>query len=68
MIPEIHPAAEVELAAAANAGEQITTGLGEELLAETERILSILCDFPRLGTRLDKQYRRFPLSRFPYVR
>ncbi len=67
MTPEIHPAAEVELAAAADAGEQIATGLGDELLAETRRVLSILCDFPSLGTQLDEHYRRFPLSRFPYA-
>jgi toxin ParE1/3/4 len=67
MTPEIHPAAQVELAAAADAGEQIATGLAEELLAETQRILGILCEFPGLGTRLDKQYRRFPLSKFPYA-
>ena len=67
MIPEVHPAAEVELAAAADAGEQIATGLGDELTAETRRVLSILCDFPRLGTQLDKQYRRFPLTRFRYA-
>ena len=56
MIPGIHPAAEVELAAAASAGEQIASGLGDELLAEVQHVLSILCDFPKLGTQLDKQY------------
>ena len=67
MILEFHPAAELELAAAVTAGEEIATGLGAELSAETKRLVSLLCDLPRTGTPLVAGYRRFPLTRFPYA-
>ena len=67
MTPEFHPAADRELAAAVTVGEGIAAGLGVEFLTEAHRVISLLCDFPRLGTPLDQQYRRFPLTRFPYA-
>lgn len=67
MIPEFHPAAELELEAAVMAGEEIETGLGAELSAEAQRLVSLLCDLPRIGTPLGAGYRRFPLTRFPYA-
>jgi len=39
MIPEFHPAAELELEAAAPAGEEIETGLGAELSAKPSGLL-----------------------------
>ena len=67
MIPEFHPAAELELEAAVVAGEEIATGLGAELNAEAQRLVSLLCDLPRIGNPLGAGYRRFPLTRFPYA-
>jgi toxin ParE1/3/4 len=67
MTPEFHPAAELELVAAVMAGEEIATGLGAELNAETQRLISLLCELPRIGTPLGAGYRRFPLTRFPYA-
>jgi hypothetical protein len=65
MIPEFHPAAELELEAAVLDGEEIETGLGAELSAEPQRLVSLLCDLRRIGTPLRAGYRRFRLTRFP---
>ncbi len=67
MIPEFHPAAELELVEAVTAGEEIEKGLGIELSAEAQRVTSLLGDLPRIGTPLGGGYRRFPLTRFPYA-
>ena len=56
---EFHPAAEQELAAAVTLGEQRSSGLGGELLAE------VLCDTPNIGEAIDARHRRFPMRRFP---
>ena len=66
MIPEFHPAAEQELAAAIKAGEEIASGLGSELNVEAKRVVDLLCYLPRVGKPLDLSYRRFPLTKFPY--
>lgn len=67
MIPEFHPAAELELEAAVMAGEEIAVGLGAELSVEAQRLINLLCDLPRIGAPLGAGYRRFPLTRFPYA-
>jgi len=66
MIARFHRAAELELAAAMNDGEERATGLGAELLDEVERVVALLCEFPQLGIALDERRRRFPLQRFPF--
>ena len=66
MIPRFHPAAEMELAAAIDVGEERGAGLGDELLQEVRRVTALLCDFPEIGERLDAHRRRFPLKRFPF--
>ena len=67
MTPRFHRAAEHELAAAMRTGEARATGLGLDLLSEVERVVSILCDLPDIGERLDSRRRRFPLQRFPFA-
>jgi toxin ParE1/3/4 len=66
MIARFHRAAERELAAAMEVGEERGTGLGDDLLDEVERVVALLCEFPDLGERLDDKRRRFPLRRFPF--
>ena len=66
MIARFHRAAERELAAAMEVGEERGTGLGDDLLDEIERVVALLCEFPDLGERLDDKRRRFPLRRFPF--
>jgi hypothetical protein len=62
MIARFHRAAERELAAAMEVGEERGTGLGDDLLDEVERVVALLCEFPDLGERLDDKRRRFPES------
>ncbi len=66
MTPEFHPEAHKELAAAVKTGIERSPDLGRELLAEVRRVVSILCEMPQLGGRLDSQHRRFPLTRFSF--
>jgi hypothetical protein len=61
---EFHPAAEQELAAAVTLGEQRSSGLGGELLAEAQRIAELLCDTPNIGEAIDARHRRFPSVAF----
>ncbi len=67
MKPEFHPAAEQELAAAVNLGEQRSAGLGAELLMEAERVAELLGDALNIGEPLDARHRRFPMRRFPFA-
>jgi hypothetical protein len=67
MKSEFHPAAEQELAAAVNLGEQRSAGLGGELLTEAERITELLCEAPKIGEPIDARHRRFPMRRFPFA-
>jgi plasmid stabilization system protein ParE len=63
---EFHPAAQQELAAAVNLGEEQQPGLGGELLDEARRVTQLLGDLPWIGRPLDSRHRRFPLTRFPF--
>jgi toxin ParE1/3/4 len=66
VIARFHRAAERELAAAIEIGEERGRGLGQELLEEVERTVALLCQFPEVGESLDGQRRRFSLKRFPF--
>lgn len=66
MIARFHRAAERELAAAIEIGEERGGGLGQELLEEVERTVALLCQFPEVGEPLDGQRRRLSLKRFPF--
>ena len=62
-----HPAADVELRAAAAYYESRVAGLGEELIAELERLRSLIGKYPALGRRYDTVHRRVFLRRFPFA-
>jgi hypothetical protein len=64
MIARFHRAAERQLAAAMEVGEERGRGLGED--HEVERVVALLSEFPDIGERLDDNRRRFPLRRFPF--
>lgn len=63
------PEAEAELAAAATWYENQRPGLGLELIAEVDRAFEDITAMPEAWTlwRSDRDYRKRPLSRFPYV-
>lgn len=65
---EFHPDAKAELDYAAIYYETKRRGLGGEFLAEVERTLEHLCEFPQSGAEFRRTgYRRFVVRRFPYV-
>jgi plasmid stabilization system protein ParE len=66
VIAVFHPAAQRELVAAIEIGEERAQGLGHELLQEVERAVNLLCQFPNVGEPLDGPYRRLSLRRFPF--
>lgn len=61
-----HPAAEVELADAAQYYEQSRAGLGLDFLAEVELALGQLVATPEAFPQISKRTRRKSLWRFPY--
>lgn len=64
---QINAAAEFDLQVAvdfyaAHAGKR----LAALFLAEFERVMNLLCEFPDIGTPLSQGRRTFPMRRFPY--
>ena len=66
MIPAFHPDAAAELAAAVKGGIKFGTTVGFKLRAETFRIVKLLCQSPNIGEPLIEQYRKFPLTGYPF--
>jgi len=62
-----HPEAEAELFEAASHYESQLTGLGQAFTAEAERIISLLCAYPDVGSPLGSRRRRMSMDRFPYA-
>lgn len=62
-----HPAAELELRASASFYEERVTALGEDFIAEVERICRLLVRYPTLGSTYDPVHRRVSLRRFPFA-
>lgn len=65
----VHEEADTELTAAAEWYEHEREGLGDELLAEAARVLSVIAEGPTIwpfvpGSRV---VRSFLFTRFPYV-
>jgi toxin ParE1/3/4 len=60
------PAAREEMDAAASYVEDRVAGLGVEFLDDVERTSRLLCEFPRIGRRLDSLHRAVPLQRFSF--
>jgi plasmid stabilization system protein ParE len=60
------PAGREEMDAAASYLEDRVAGLGGEFLDDVERTGTLLCEFPRIGRRLDSLHRAVPLQRFSF--
>jgi len=64
---EFHPEAETELFEVARYYEEQAPGLGEEFLAEIERVFTVLKAHPEIGTPAESGTRRAFTRRFPYA-
>ena len=68
MIVTLHPGADEEvIAAAVYYAQHANRKVAEDFLAEFDRAIEILREFPRLGTPWRGAMRRFPLRRFPFT-
>lgn len=67
--PELHPAAERELAEAIDWYEAARAGLGARMHAAVDDVMSRIASTPELYTawREDPRYRRAVLQAFPYA-
>jgi hypothetical protein len=65
----VHEEADAELTAAAEWYEQEREGLGDELLAEAGRVLSVIAEGPTIWPFVpgSKVVRSFLFTRFPYI-
>jgi plasmid stabilization system protein ParE len=63
---ELHPAADRELSEVARYYEDQASGLGADFLAEFDRTLGFLRQFPGAGRVLRHGSRRLAFQRFPY--
>lgn len=61
-----HPAATEEFIETVAYYDGEVPGLGNGLIVEVERIIEILRDQPKIGQRIEKNFRRVLLARFPY--
>ncbi len=66
MKAEFHPAASEEIVETAAYYDGEVPGLGNGFIVEVERIVGILRDQPKIGQRIEKEFRRILLARFPY--
>ncbi len=66
MRAEFHPAASEEIVETAAYYDGEVPGLGNGFIVEVERIVGILRDQPKIGQRIEKEFRRILLARFPY--
>jgi hypothetical protein len=62
-----HPSAVLEFRAAAKYYDAAVQGLGDQFIDEVERVATLLCERPRLGSRVDAMHRRVYLRRFPFA-
>jgi plasmid stabilization system protein ParE len=68
MIVRFHSAARREFLEAADDYEQKASRLGADFISEVERILSLIKEYPDIGTPWRHETRRLPLRRFPFNR
>ena len=67
MIVSLHPEADAELiAGAVYYAQHATRKVADEFLKEFDYAVSLLREFPGLGTPWRGRARRFPIRRFPY--
>lgn len=67
MTPQFHPLADAELTDAARFYEGAATGLGEDFLAELERLVALACAYPDVGQASAGAIRTLRARRFPYT-
>jgi toxin ParE1/3/4 len=67
VIAEFHPAADLEFQAAIRDGVKFGRSVAFRLRAETARVAQLLCEMPNIGEPISSQYRRFPLTGFPFA-
>ena len=41
-------------------------GLSRSFLDELDRVVRLVCNYPRIGTEIEPEIRRFLLTRYPY--
>jgi len=63
---DLHPLAEQELTAVAVYYDEQARGLGADFLAEADRTLQFVVQYPGVGRQLPDSSRRVSLRRFPY--
>ena len=66
MKADFHPAASEEIVETAAYYDGEVPGLGNGFILEVERIVGILRDQTKIGQRIEKDFRRILLARFPY--
>lgn len=64
---EFLPAAQQEFNEIAEYYERLKPGLGDEFVAEGERVSGLLRRHPLIGTRIDPTLRRVRFHRFPFA-
>jgi plasmid stabilization system protein ParE len=62
----LHRAARLELDEAALWYEERRVDLGIEFIAEIDRCLEVIAEYPELAAVVDEDIRRIPVKRFPY--
>ena len=63
----LHPAAEAELAEAAeHYAAEASAGVARAFLAEFERVIGVVIESPQIGTLAKQGLRKYPFRRFPY--
>lgn len=66
MTIKFHSEARKEFFEAADYYEEQVVGLGDDFIDEVEKVLDVIEQQPRSGTKITKTERRFLVSRFPY--
>lgn len=57
---------EGEIANALEFYESREQGLHLRMIEELDRVIKHICAFPKIGRRIGKRFRAFPLNRFPF--
>ncbi len=66
MKAEFHPAAGEEIVETTAYYDSEVPGLGNGFILEVQRIVGLLQDQPQIGQRVEGDFRRIVLARFPY--
>lgn len=66
MTIKFHSEARIEFFEAAEYYEEQVFGLGDDFIDEVEKVLDVIKQQPKSGTKVTDTERRFLISRFPY--